>query len=417
MTATSAPRVRHLSPRTAVGRPRRGVPAGQRRRESHGPDNWLLVTIVTLAVFGTVMIFSASFTINLPRGGDAYYYLQKQLIWLAIGAVLFGVASRIDYHHYRRYSVAALVVASALLAAVIVLPGAGVEAWGARRWLSLGPLPAFQPSELAKLALVLFMADWLDRRGPNLRRWLAGVLPFTAILGGLIFLVMLQPDLGSSSLLAIVGIVMFLVAGADLRQAALFFVTGAGAFIGLAFAAPYRRDRLSLFMKSEAELRVLSSGWQLVQARMAIGSGGLFGLGLGASRQKYAWLPAAHTDAIFAVIAEELGLIGCAVVLGLFLVLAIRGMRVAADAPDVFGTLLAAGIVSWIVFQALINIGGITTTIPFTGVPLPFISYGGTALIVDLTAVGVLVNISCQTRVDGRTDAARDDTEARSTTA
>lgn len=412
---TSVLRRRHISLRAAFGRLRPDEPAAQPRRASHAPDNWLLVTIVTLAVFGTVMIFSASFTINLPRGGDAYYYLQKQLIWLTIGAVLFGVASRIDYHRYRRYSVAALAVAVALLIAVMALPGAGVEAWGARRWLSLGPLPAFQPSELAKMALVLFMADWLDRRGPNLRRWLGGVLPFTAILGGLIFLVMLQPDLGTSSLLAIVGIMMFLVAGADLRQVAIFFVSGVVAFIGLALAAPYRRDRLSLFMKSEAELRVLSSGWQLVQARMAIGSGGLLGLGLGASRQKYAWLPAAHTDAIFAVIAEELGLVGCAVLLGLFLVLAIRGFRVAADAPDAFGTLLATGIVTWIVFQAMINIGGITTTIPFTGVPLPFVSYGGTALIVDLAAVGVLVNISRQTRVASPAVAARDDTEARST--
>lgn len=399
MTATSAAR-RGQSRRRGQHEPTYADLAGAPgRRSPHAPDNWLLVTIVTLAIFGTVMIFSASFAINLPGGGDAYYYLQRQLLWLAVGAPLFAIATRVDYHVYRRFSVAALLLAGGLLVAVMLLPGAGVEAWGARRWLSLGPLPAFQPSELAKVALVLFMADWLDRRGPKLRGWISGLLPFSLILGVLIALVMLEPDLGTSSLLAIVGITMFLVAGADLRQFLLFFFTGAGAFVGLALAAPYRRDRLSLFLKSEAELRALASGWQLIQARMAIGSGGLLGLGLGASRQKYAWLPAAHTDAIFAVIAEELGLVGCAVILGLFLVLAIRGFRVAVNAPDPFGTLLATGIVTWIVFQALINIGGITTTIPFTGVPLPFISYGGTSLIVDLVAMGVLVNISRHTRL------------------
>lgn len=416
MTATDTSINDRLAPRRgrAARQAARPLPAG--RRQVHAPDSWLLVTIVALAVFGTVMIFSASFTINLPSGGNAYYYLQRQLLWLGVGAPLFAIATRIDYHVYRRYSVAALLMAVGLLVAVMLLPGGGVEAWGAKRWLRLGPLPAFQPSEIAKMALVLFMADWLDRRGPRLRQWIAGVLPFSLILGGLIFLVMLQPDLGSSSLIAMVGIVMFVVAGADLLHIVLFFFSGIGAFLGLALAAPYRRDRLSLFMKSEAELRALSSGWQLIQARMAIGSGGLLGLGLGASRQKYAWLPAAHTDAIFAVIAEELGLIGCAVVLGLFLVLAVRGFRVASDAPDMFGTLLATGIVSWIVLQALINIGGITTTIPFTGVPLPFISYGGTSLIVDLAAVGVLVNISRHTRSSARQDRAGGDLKSQQLT-
>jgi cell division protein FtsW len=367
------------------------------RPTAHEADHWLLVTVAALVVFGTVMIFSASFAINLPRGGGAYYYLQKQLLWVALGAAACLATARVDYHAWRRYSVVALAGALALLVGVIALPGAGVEAGGARRWLDLGPLPQFQPSELAKMALVLYMADWLARKGPRLRSWVTGVLPFAALLGVLIFLVMLEPDLGTSALLAIVGITMFLVAGADLRQFVLFVGSGAAAFVGLALAAPYRRDRLSLFMKSEAELRTLASGWQLVQARLAIGSGGIAGLGLGASRQKYAWLPAAHTDAIFAVIGEELGLIGCACVLALFLLLAVRGYRVAFNAPDPFGVLLATGIVSWIVFQALINIGGITTTIPFTGVPLPFISFGGTSLIVDLAAVGILANVSRQT--------------------
>lgn len=380
----------------AAGSPR--PVAGARRARWHEPDYWLLVTVVALVVFGTVMIFSASFAKNLPKGGDAYYYLQKQFLWVVLGTLAFIVTSRLDYHLWRRYSIAALGLAFVLLIAVL-LPGLGIEALGAKRWLNLGPLPTFQPSELAKLALILYMADWLTQKGPRLRSWLTGVLPFALILGGLIFFVMLEPDLGTSSLLAIIGITMFLVAGADLRQFVLFLVSGASAFVTLALASSYRRERLSLFLKSESELRAAANGsaWQLIQARLAIGSGGVFGLGLGMSRQKYAWLPEAHTDAIFAVIAEELGLIGCGVLLALFLLLAVRGYRVALRAPDPFGVLLATGIVSWLVFQALINIGGITTTIPFTGVPLPFISYGGTSLIVDLAAFGVLLNVSRQT--------------------
>jgi cell division protein FtsW len=208
---------------------------------------------------------------------------------------------------------------------------------------------------------------------------------------------MLEPDLGTSSLLAIIGVTMLLVAGANLKQFALFFGSGIGAFVLLAFSASYRRERLMLFLRPEEDLWILPGGWQLIQARFSFGSGGLFGVGLGASRLKYGWLPAAHTDAIFAVVGEELGFIGCACLLALFLILAIRGYRIAFRAPDTFGALLATGIVSWIVFQAMINIGGITTTIPFTGVPLPFVSYGGTSLMVVLGITGVLINISRQT--------------------
>ena len=365
----------------------------------HDPDWWLLVTVVALVVFGTVMVFSATFARDLPEGGDPLRFLRKQLVWVALGGSAFLLTMRIDYRFWRRFSVVALLGAILLLMLVLV-PGLGVGAdeVGARRWLNLVPMPQFQPSELAKAALVLYLADWLTAKGERLRDWRAGAVPFTVLLGTLILLVMLEPDLGTSTLLAIIGGAMFLVAGADLRQFALLIGSGAFAFVGLALSASYRRDRLALFMKSDEELRLLGDGWQLWQARLATGSGGLVGVGLGASRIKYGWLPEAHTDSIFAVVGEELGLLGCGCLLALFLLLAVRGYRVAARAPDRFGALLATGIVSWITFQALINIGGITTTIPFTGVPLPFISYGGTAFIVVTAVTGVLVNISCQTR-------------------
>lgn len=362
----------------------------------HAPDYWLITTLVALVVFGTVIIFSATFAINLPDGGGSFVYLQKQALWVAIGAVTCFLVSRIDYRFWRRYSIPVL-ICSLISLVLVLIPHVGVEGGGARRWLNLGPLPQFQPSEVAKAALVLYIADWLTKRGPRLQNWRTGIFPFAVILGAMIFLVMLEPDLGSSSLLAIIGITMLLVAGANLKQFALFLSSGAFAFIALAFSASYRRDRLMLFLRPEEELWTLAGGWQLIQARLSFGSGGLFGVGLGASRLKYGWLPAAHTDAIFAVVGEELGLIGCTCLLALFLMLAIRGYRVAFRAPDTFGALLATGIVSWIVFQALINIGGITTTIPFTGVPLPFVSYGGTSLMVAMGITGVLINISRQT--------------------
>ncbi|MFN8512078.1 MAG: putative lipid II flippase FtsW [Chloroflexia bacterium] len=385
----------------------RAMPRPARRRRSllallstrgmHEPDYGLLVTLAALVVFGTVMIFSATFAIYLPDGGGGtFYFLKKQVGWLLLGGFGFLVMSRIDYHFWRAYSIPALAGALGLLMLVMV-PGLGVAGGGAHRWLNLGPIPQFQPSELAKMALILYLADWLTKRGPRLGTWLLGVMPFSVILGGMIFLVMLEPDLGTSFLLAIIGITMLLVAGANLRQFALYIGLGAAAFMVLALGATYRRERLALFMKSDQELYLIDGGWQLIQARLSFGSGGFFGVGLGASRLKYGWLPAAHTDAIFAVIGEELGFLGCAFLLGLFLILAIRGYRVVLRAADPFGALLATGIVSWIVFQAMINLGGITTAIPFTGVPLPFVSYGGTSLCVVMAAAGVLVNISRQT--------------------
>lgn len=380
----------------------RGGTVGLRAR-MHEPDYWLLVTIVALVVFGMVMIFSATFALDLPTGGDPFYYLWRQLTFVSLGVAAFLVTMHVDYHVWRRYSIAAL-AGTIVLLILVLLPSVGVSTGGAQRWLNLGPLPNFQPSELAKVALIFYMADWLTKRGPRLHSWTTGVLPFSVILGTLIFLVMLEPDLGTSFLLATIAVSMFLVAGADLKQFALFIATGAFAFVVLALAAPYRRERLSLFMRSEEELRIMENGWQLLQSRLAFGSGGILGTGLGASRLKYGWLPAAHTDAIFAVVAEELGLIGALCLLALFLLLAVRGYQVAFRAADAFGVLMATGIVSWIVFQAMVNIGGITTTIPFTGVPLPFISYGGTSLVVVMAAMGILINISRQTIVPARRD-------------
>lgn len=361
-------------------------------RGYHQPDYWFITVILCLVMFGTVMVFSASFAIGLEEG-NGYYYLTRQALWLIIGLAGMLLTYNIDYHHWRRFSLVALIAVMVLLVAVMVVPGGA--AYGARRWIPLGPL-AFQPSEIAKPVLIIYLANWLGQKGEKVKRWDYGLIPFAAVLGAMVFLLMREPDLGTSILLAVIGVSMFLVAGANLIQLGMLTGFGAGAFLALALASSYRRARLLVFLNPSGD-SLHNLAWQLQQARLALGSGGIFGLGLGESRQKFLWLPFAQNDSIFAVIGEELGLIGCAFVIFMFLALAWRGFKIARRAPDTFGALVAVGIVSWMISQAAINIGGITSTIPFTGIPLPFISYGGTALAVSMTAVGILLNISRQT--------------------
>ena len=359
------------------------------------PDYWLLTIVLIMVMFGTVMVFSSSFAIGVrEEGGDGYYFLTRHLIYLIIGLSGMLIAMSIDYHVWRKFALPGLLLVVGVLAIMIAFPSLAPEVFGASRWIQVGPI-AFQPSEVAKLAMVLYLAAWLSSKGTRVREFNYGLIPFGILLGGLVGLVMLQPDLGTSMLLAMIGLSMFLVAGANLIHFGLFTSLGFSTFLALALTADYRRDRILMFLNPDADLRNL--GWQLAQAKLAIGSGGVFGVGLGASHQKFAWLPAAHHDAIFAVIAEELGLMGAGFVLMLFIVLAWRGYQVAMRAPDAFGSLIAVGIVTWIIAQASINIGGITTTIPFTGIPIPFISYGGSSLVISLVAIGILLNISRQT--------------------
>jgi cell division protein FtsW len=374
---------------------RRAVAGGRARVRYHEPDWWLLSVLLTLVMFGTVMIFSASFPdVAVEEGVGRYGILIRQLIYVAAGCVGLIVAMRVDYHRYHRYAFWMMLGVVGLLAALVLVPGLGTEVYGAKRWILIGPV-SLQPSELAKPIMVLYMASWLSSKGARVKTFSYGLVQFSVVMGLLVGLVMLQPDLGTSTLLVTVGVAMFFVAGADLVQFASFMILGATAFLTMALSASYRRERIFVFLNPESDLRNL--GWQLYQARLALGSGGLFGLGLGASRQKFTWLPAAHNDAIFAVVGEELGLVGCTFVVLLFCAIGYRGYRIAMRAPDSFGTLIAVGITTWLIFQAAFNIGGITLAIPFTGIPLPFISAGGTSLVVAMTAVGILLNVSRQT--------------------
>jgi cell division protein FtsW len=361
----------------------------------HDPDWWLLSILLTLVMFGTVMVFSASFpAVAAAEGVDRYGILIRQLVYVLAGCIGLFVAMRIDYHRYHQYAIWLMAGVLVLLAALILVPGLGTSVYGAKRWITFGSL-SIQPSEIAKPVMILYMASWLSSKGARVKTFSYGLVQFSVVMGLLVGLVMLEPDLGTSTLLVTIGVAMFFVAGADLVQFTSFMILGATSFLTMALSASYRRERIFVFLNPDSDLRNL--GWQLYQARLALGSGGLFGLGLGASRQKFTWLPAAHNDAIFAVVGEELGLIGCSFVVLLFCAVGYRGYRIAMRAPDAFGTLIAVGITTWIIFQAAFNIGGITLAIPFTGIPLPFISAGGTSLVVAMTAVGLLLNVSRQT--------------------
>lgn len=346
---------------------------------------------------GLNMVYSASYVIahNDPSYGSDSYFVVQQGERAAAGLVLLLIFQSLDYHWLRKLSVPLLAIVVALLVAVLATH-LSHSAYGAQRWIKLGPLPTLEPSELAKLALVLYYADWLSKRREVIREFIAGTVPFGVITSGICALVVLQPDLGTAVIIAAIAVSLYFVAGADVRHLALGLVASVGIFSLIVVGAGYRSQRIAAFLDASSD--PLGVGWNITQAQIALGSGGLFGLGLGASRQKFYYLPNAHTDAIFAVIGEELGYIGTVVVIALFVILAFRGCRIAMQAPDSYGSLLATGITFSIVVQAFVNIGVITATIPFTGVPLPFVSYGGSSLVVSLLSIGILLNISRQAR-------------------
>ncbi|HEV1998061.1 MAG TPA: putative lipid II flippase FtsW, partial [Candidatus Dormibacteraeota bacterium] len=276
---------------------------------------------------------------------------------------------------------------------LVLVPHIGVSRNGARRWFGFGAF-TIQPAEIAKLIVVCYLARWLEKSGTRVRSVREGLVPFLLMLGLIVGLVLLEKDLGTSMVLAIIAISMFMVAGARWHHVGGVVLAAGLAVLALIKLEPYRYSRMAAFLNPWNDS--LNTGFQSVQSLLALGSGGLTGVGLGNSIQKYQWLPEAHTDFIFAIIGEELGLIGTLLVLCLFCTLAYRGYRAALRAPDTFGLLLATGVTTWITFQAFVNMAAVTTVLPTTGIPLPFVSFGGSSLSVTLTAVGLLLNISAQ---------------------
>lgn len=353
------------------------------------PDAAIFVTALALVVVGLVFVYSASFAVALASFDDINYFIVRQAVSAVIGLAVMVFLMRIDYHRLRIASPMLMLVAVLSLAAVLFV---GDDNYGARRWVSFGSLPPFQPSEFAKLATVIYISAWLASRGAEVRTFALGFVPFICMVGVVAALIILEPDTGTAVTVVLMTVALFFIAGASLTHlTALLGIGGVTAMV-LVAAHSYRADRIFAFFSAEEDPSGI--GFQVLQLLIALGSGGLHGLGLGVSRQKFFYIPGAHTDGIFAIIGEEAGFIGAMLVIGLFAYLCYRGFHVALNARDDFGAFLAIGIVSWIAFQSLINVGGVTRSIPLTGIPLPFISYGGSALIANLAAIGVLLSVS-----------------------
>lgn len=361
--------------------------------ERHGgaPDWPLIAAIVTLTLIGLIFVFSSSFAVGQQLFGDPQHFAMRQLLGAGIGTIAFVFFAYFDYRRLRFWSPIVMAAAVLLLLAVIT-PGVGFEQNGARRWIQIGSAPPVQPSEVAKLAIVIYVAAWLTSRGDAIRHVTLGVIPFAAIIGFVGFLIMAEPDLGTAVTITVIGGGMFFVAGAALKHILVMAVSGAGVLFAIIGIFGYGLDRFTQFISAESNPE--GGGFQVLQLLIALGSGGLTGVGLGESRQKFFYVPSAHTDGVFAIIGEEVGFLGAGLILLLFVFLIYRGLRIAQKAPDQFGTLLAVGIVIWLATQAFFNIGGVTRSIPLTGIPLPFISFGSSALISTLAGAGILVSVS-----------------------
>jgi cell division protein FtsW len=353
------------------------------------PDALLLGSVAFLVALGLVMVFSSSSAIAYSYHHDTAFYLKRQLMYLAVGLVLAYAAYRIDYRKLRTIA-PWLVLITFVLLVLTLIPHVGYATGGARRWLGFRAL-SFQPSELGKLALVMFLAAKLSQLGEGIRSLSRGVAPALFVTLLLAAPVFVEPDMGTASLYLFTAFALLFTAGARIEHlimCTLVMLPAAAVAVG---SSAYKRARILAFLNPWKDAQ--NTGYHTVQSLLALGSGGIFGLGLGASRQKYFYLPEAYTDYIFAVLGEELGLLGCIAVIALFVLFAIRAVTLALKAPDRFGMLLAMGCTFMIAIQAFVNIGVVTSSWPVTGVPLPFISFGGTSLIVSLIAVALIANV------------------------
>jgi cell division protein FtsW len=356
------------------------------------PDFVLALVVALLVGLGLLAVYSASMAIGLSDYNNVNYFIVRQGAGATLGAILLIIFARLDYHVLKTWSPLIMLVALAGLL-IVLIPHIGVNSNGANRWLAFGPLPPIEPSEFTKLALVIYIAAWLSSKRETVGRFALGVVPFVLMVGLVGGLVMLEPDFGTTLVIVLTTWTMFFIAGAALKHLVTLGLSGAAAGVLLIAVEGYRSNRfLSFFSDPRSDPE--GKGFHILQLLIALGSGGLHGLGIGASRQKFFYVPGAHTDGIFAIIGEETGFIGACIVIFLFTVLIYRGFRASLNAPDEFGSLLAIGITCWIGFQAIINIGGITRSIPLTGIPLPLMSYGSSALMSVMAALGILLSIS-----------------------
>lgn len=353
-----------------------------------------LVLVLTLVIFGLVMLYSASYAVALYRRGDAFAYIRPQLLFAAVGLIALYLASRVDYHIYHKLAWPMLGLSLVLLVVVLFMP----EYNGCKRWIVLPGLGTLQPSEIAKFSVILTFSHIISLNHQKMKRFSVGVLPFAAILGVLAVLMLLEPHLSGTLLLFGIGAVLMFVGGTGMRWFALAGGLGAAAIAGavilLPDLVPYAADRLSSWIDPFSD--PLGDGHQTIQSLYAIGSGGATGLGLGNSRQKYLYVPEPQNDFIFSILCEELGFIGACLVILLFVMLLLRGAVIALRAPDKFGALLTVGFVVQVVMQAVLNMAVVTNTIPNTGISLPFFSSGGTSLMMLLGEMGIVLSVSRQ---------------------
>lgn len=364
-------------------------------RALHRPDYFYLGLVAALIVFGLVMLSSAGAVLGYQRFGDSNYFLKKQALGVLVGLIAFFITFKIDYRHYRKWAVPMMMV-TVIALLLVFIPGIGPKLLGANRWINIGPI-LVQPSEFAKLTFLLYLAAWFERRDHALGDVRRGLLPFLITMGVVAGLVMLQPDLGTTLVIVLMSVTVYFVAGGSLTHLAALGGFGALLLLAVVKLAPYRAQRLTVYMNPDVDPTGLGISYHIRQAWLAIGSGGLFGLGLGRSQQKFNYLPEPAGDSIFAVTAEELGFVFVMLFILAWLTLTLRGLRIARQAPDQFGKLIAVGITAWLGFQTFINIGALSGLLPLTGIPLPFMSHGSSAMVVSMAAIGVMMNISRQT--------------------
>ncbi len=361
----------------------------RKKTPSQGIDIPFLAIVLVMLAFGLIMVFSASSPSAFYNEGDKLYYIKRQLIWTVVGFIAMGGTMNISYRTVKRYANLMFITAFVLLLLVLAIGSTG---GGAQRWLAIGPI-RFQPSELAKFALVFYFAKRISEKPRNqIQNFTQGLLPYLLILGALVGVMILQDHLSGAIVIFMAGVIMLVAGGAKISHLGLIAMAGLAVIVPAAFLEEYRLKRLTAFLDPFAD--PTDTGYQIVQGLYAIASGGLFGLGLGQSRQKFLYIPEAHNDYIYAIICEELGFFGAIVVAVLFVLLITRGIYIALHAPDTFSSLTVFGIISIIGLQYLINVGVVTASIPNTGMQLPFFSAGGSSLIFIMLAMGVVLNIS-----------------------
>lgn len=362
----------------------------------HEPDKSLVKAVFLLITTGLVFLFSASSVVSYARFGNTYHFFKNQLIGLAVGLLIFYIVSRIDYHVWKKYAFF-LLIFSIILLILVFIPGIKSDYGTARSWINIFGY-SFQPAELVKLSFLIYLATWLEAKKGDLGSFSGGIIPFMVVLGTISVLMVAQPDLGTLFIIAFTAMVVFFVGGGKLKHIFLIvLMAGLTLFLLLNIKSSYQTDRFECL--KDPSYSAQNKCYQINQSLIAVGSGGWFGRGLGNSRQKFMYLPEVWGDSIFSIIAEEVGFIFSSLLLLLYLFIFYRGLMIARAAPDIYGRALATGIVVWLSVQTFLNVGGMINLIPMTGVPLPFVSAGGSALLSALVGIGLLFNISKYTKM------------------